>query len=321
LREPAAFYALTLSGTQGRAIVRDWFETSLSEVAGHLGQHFNDLRIVRHAKPKKGNPQSPAVPLRWLMESLAAEGRSEPVLGSLEAALVRSAFMGIAYPFQLLQRALVRARVESGRDDWIDAARRDARAALIKAVLNRRRRFDPQSASRYQEVTPDMNPNHDSPGYALGLLMAVLERLQTLAMGDVNASVVDRYFSAASATPRTVFVRLLKNAQHHARKARESDDRRDRAMALRSDRLIDSIADRFEIDRKRYPPQKTGLPAHLDLEQQGLFVLGYHQMRHWLWMTNEERRVWEADHPDAPPAFRWLKESAEAPTESETTVS
>lgn len=307
LDDPTAFYALTLSGTQGRAILRDWFESSLPEVANNLAAHFADLRICRNARPKKGEALAEAIPLRWLMQSLAPDGRSSPVPGPLEAAFLRAAFTRTLYPFQILQRALVRARVEAGRDEWIDRARRDARAALLKAVLNRRR-SDPQIAARYQEVQYDMNPNHDSPGYALGMLMAVLERLQGAALGDINATLVDRYFSAASASPRSTFIRLLRNAKHHSRKARDSDKPGDRGLAFRCERLIDQIADRFEIDSRQYPPKADGLPAHLDLEQQGLFVLGYHQMRHWLWLNADERARWEADHPDAPRAFRWLKE-------------
>lgn len=57
LKTPSAFYVLTLSGAQGRAIVRDWIET-----LDNLDKHFEDLAIVRHARPKRGrNPlqQSP----------------------------------------------------------------------------------------------------------------------------------------------------------------------------------------------------------------------------------------------------------------------
>ncbi|NLY02405.1 MAG: type I-C CRISPR-associated protein Cas8c/Csd1 [Rhodopirellula sp.] len=281
LNDPAAFYALTLSGTQGRVVVRDWFETALAEAAANLTHHFRDLAVVRHARPKKGSEPPPTVPLRWLMQSLVAEGQSERVPASLEAAFVRAAFTHSPYPFQILQRALVRARVESGRSEWADLARRDARAALLKAVLNRRRR-DPQIAARYSEVYRAMNPNNNSPGYNLGMLMAVLERLQLAALGDVNSSIVDRYFSAASATPRTVFVRLLRSSQHHARKAADSDQQYERAAAWRCRRLIDYLCEQFDVDVKRYPPKATGFPPHLDLEQQGLFVLGYHQMRYWL---------------------------------------
>ena len=141
-----------------------------------------------------------------------------------------------------------------------------------------------------------MDPNNRNTGYDLGRLMAVLERLQQVALDDVNASVVDRYFSGASASPRSVFVRLLKNARHHVSKAKDDEERA--GIAHRLERLMDEIADRFE-------PDSGGFPAHLNLEAQGLFVLGYHQMRHWLWMDSEERAEWERNHSDAPAAYRW----------------
>ena len=139
--------------------------------------------------------------------------------------------------------------------------------------------------------------------------MAALERLQQAALGNVNASVVDRYFGAASATPRAVFVRLLRNARNHARKAADSDSAAERGLAHRLDRIIDYFCSRFDIRRARYPYGVSGLPPHLDLEQQGLFVIGYHQMRHWLWMPKEERAAWEKEHPQVAAAFRHGKDA------------
>lgn len=75
-------------------------------------------------------------------------------------------------------------------------------------------------------------------------------------------------------------------------------------MVYLLERIIDELAGRFDA-------RSSGFPAHLDLEQQGLFVLGYHQMRKWLWMNKEERTEWDKDHPNAPPAFIWSKEKAE----------
>ena len=141
-----------------------------------------------------------------------------------------------------------------------------------------------------------MDPNNTSEGYTLGRLMATLERIQQEALNDVNASVVDRYFGAASATPNVVFVRLLKNARHHVRKAQDAPDKGGLIFLL--DKLVDEMADRFD-------PNANGFPSYLPLEQQGLFVLGYHQMRKWLWMTNEERNEWEKAHPTAPRAYVW----------------
>jgi CRISPR-associated protein Csd1 len=206
----------------------------------------------------------------------------------------------------LLLRAMGRTRAEIGKlssDDPLErynAQRRlDARAALIKAYLNRHKRFHP-ATSNHQEILPVLDPSNESHGYLLGQLMAVLERGQQLAM-DANATVVDRYFSGASASPRAVFVRLLKNSQHHFRKA--DDDTAKRGTAFLLKRLVDEIATRFD-------PNDNGFPARLTTEQQGLFVLGYHQMRRWLWLNAAERSEWETRFPDAPGAYRWSKTNA-----------
>jgi len=90
--------------------------------------------------------------------------------------------------------------------------------------------------------------------------------------------VVDRFFGAASATPRAVFTRLLRNARHHARKAREEPSKRGSARWLEGQ--LDAIAAPFDV-------KNNGFPGFLDLEQQGLFVLGYHQQRHELWRKRE----------------------------------
>jgi len=299
IKDPAAFYALTLSGAQGRAVVRDWFESTVAEVADHLAQHFADLAIVRNTPKPKDHDLPPHIPLRALLRSLAPQGKDDAIPAPLAADLVDAALRGTPYPLSLLQRAIERWRAEIGGTDWADLERRDGRAALIKAVLNRqnrRKQVGSEPTGHYKEVRPDMDATNTSPGYVLGRLMAVLERTQQEALGNPNASVVDRFFSGASATPKAVFVRLLKNARHHVRKAK--DDPEGGGMVFLLDRLIDELADRFD-------PKHNGFPSHLDLEQQGLFVLGYHQMRKWLWMTREERAAWEQANPGAPRAYLW----------------
>lgn len=297
LEDESAFYALTLTGTQGRLIVRDWFESTVAKVARNLALHFEDLDTVRNTPKPKERDLPPQFPMSLLLKSLAPQGDSENIPTPLIGELIEAALRGTPYPLSLLQRAVERTRAEIGNNDWTDLDRRDARAALIKAVLNRRKRFFP-GTTHYKEVQSDMDPNNLSEGYTLGRLMAVLERIQQGAIDNVNASVVDRYFSGASATPKTVFVRLLKNARHHVAKAR--DDEAKAGFIFRLDKLIDELASRFD-------PKRNGFPAHLDLEQQGLFVLGYHQMRKWLWMSREERTEWESNYPEAPREYLWSR--------------
>ncbi len=277
--DTARFYALTLSGAQGRMVVRDWFETSVAIAQLNLESYFDDLRIVRNTPPPKDRLLPPIPALDALLGCLAPFGNRDEVPIPLATAFVSAALRGTQFPFAVLQRALERTRAEIGKDSWADLNRRDARAALIKAVLLRRKRIDPSSA-HYPEPTEIMDPNNQNPGYLLGRLMAILERLQQVALNNPNASVVDRYFSAASATPRGVFVRLLKNARHHVRKAQ--DDERNGRFVRWLDRQVDDIADRFD-------PRNNGFPAALSIEEQGMFVLGYHQQRHWLWLSKEER--------------------------------
>lgn len=313
LKKQAAFYALVISGSQGRAIVRDWIETTVEAVSKNLAAHFDDLSIVRNTRPEKGTVLPPIISLKRMVESIATEGNSESVSSSLEAGLLRSAFTGVPYPIHFLQRALVRARAEAGRDDWSDAVRRDSRAAIVRAVLNRRRRFDPLACQRYPKVPKSMNPNLESNGYSLGMLTAVLERLQQLASGSVTSSVADRGSSAAASNPRAAFIRLLKNSRHHAEKVAGANDKSSRVLGQRLERIIDWLCSRFVVSGQQSSGQIQGIPVHLNLEQQGLFVLGYHQMRHWIWMSKADRKDWERKHSDASAVFVFEEIDADAP--------
>jgi len=296
IENPARFYALTISGAEGRAVVRDWLESTVSKVASHLAAHFADLTIERLTPTSKKGSLPPHFPLRQLAESLCPGGKGNSIPPPLVTQLFESAMNGTPYDFTVLQRAIERTRAEIAKDEWLDLCRLDARAALIKAFLNRRKRAHPET-THYQEIQPVLDPTNESPGYLLGQLMAVLERAQQLAM-DANATIVDRYFSGASAAPRSVFVRLLKNSQHHLRKV--EDDPPKAGMVFLLKRMIDAIADRFH-------PGSNGFPARLSIEQQGLFVLGYHQMRHWLWLSHDERRTWEERFAQVPAAYKWTK--------------
>jgi CRISPR-associated protein Csd1 len=294
------FYALTLSGAQGRAVVRDWFESSVAEVAGNLARHFRDLDLVRTASPPKGRDEPPPLALRTLLRSLAFAGDEKRIPPSLAGQIVGAALRGTVYPLQVLQRAVERARVETGRASRSDLERRDARASLIKAVLNRRRRFR-TNATSYPEVTRAMDDSNDQDGYLLGRLMAVIEEMQRTALGEIGATVVDRYFAAASATPGTVFPRLLRGFRHHSRKAREDADRRKGGKAgwleEQANRILAglSLAAREACDqwirtsRGALKTPARAFPSFLPLEQQGLFVLGYHHQRHYFFIPKEEK--------------------------------
>ena len=76
------------------------------------------------------------------------------------------------------------------------------RAALLKAWLVRAQRIAAKETgervSSERSLQVDLNEENTDRGYALGRLFAVLERTQTAALGDVNATIKDRFIGAAS---------------------------------------------------------------------------------------------------------------------------
>lgn len=125
--DASAFYALVLSGAQGRAVVRDWIESTVTDAAHNLARHFADFNIVRNA-PFKIKP--PGIPLRFLLNSLAPRGSSDSIPDALASAVVHAALRGTPYPIALLQKALLRARAEASNHEWSDLARADASTCL-----------------------------------------------------------------------------------------------------------------------------------------------------------------------------------------------
>ncbi len=114
-------------------------------------------------------------------------------------------------------------------------------------------------------------------GYRLGRLFAIVERIQNDAVPGANATVRDRFFGAASATPRQIFPVVLKNAQHGLAKIRKEKP----GWAINLDKSVQEIVD--DVD------PKNGFPATLSLEKQGMFVLGYYQQRQDLYTKKEDK--------------------------------
>ena len=95
--------------------------------------------------------------------------------------------------------------------------------------------------------------------YLLGRLFAVLEQAQRDALGKINSTIKDRFFSAASATPACVFPRLIRLSQHHIGKAEYGHV---------SERRIAEIMEHVDM-----------FPNHMNLQEQGLFAIAYYQQK------------------------------------------
>ena len=239
------FFVLGLAPNNARLAVRLWNVSTVRELTANIRQHFDDLAIVR-------SPRDPEyLPLWRLLVAAAAQGKSENIPPPLAGEALRAILAGTPYPRTLLIAVLQRIRAEQGAVSY-------ARAASIKALLARNARF-----YRYkQEVGMSLDPQNPNVGYRLGRLFAVLERAQALASGDLNATIRDRFYGAASATPVTAFPYLLnKLAPHHLNKLATG-------QKIRLENLIGQILETV-----------TQFPAHLNLDDQGWFAIGYYHQR------------------------------------------
>lgn len=244
LKDTSRFFALALSGEMARAKIRGWFESTLGAALLNVRQHFEDIAIVR-------KDEALPVPLWRLLTSLAALGDRERLAPDLAARTMEAIIQGRPYPRTMLEAAVRRGRMEK---DGVSAER----AACIKAYLLRARRAGRLSTD-FPEVKTHMDTEQTSTAYRLGRLFATLEKLQEEALPGLNATIRDRFFGAASATPVTVFPRLLRGAQPHVSKATRGKF--------------------FDMKIQEIVKPLTGFPSHLTLEEQGLFALGYYQQR------------------------------------------
>lgn len=243
-----SFHAAILSATGGRVMVRDWMEGTLAQIATNAFLWFSDLAICsRDGRRLAKDP--------GLLATTFSLVRHDPaeLAPSLVPELWRAALMGAAIPRVTLTAALTRIR-----SDMVDpnGSPNHARMGLLKAYHVRRTRLQ----GGEDALKPYLNEEHPSAAYQAGRLMAVLAAVQRAALGDVGASIVQRYYAAASVTPALVLGRLVRLSKFHLGKLQKG-------MAVWYERILSGIMVRLG----------DGLPATLNPEEQSLFALGYYQ--------------------------------------------
>lgn len=274
--DPNEFYLAAVSGNGGRLLVRYWFHDKLANVRSNIRRWFTDLRIADVFR--EGKPSEPC-PLWQLLSSISsAKGspseKANKVPPDRAIQLVRRALHGLPLGRTILAAALYRLRVPPGDDR--DKRRRErlspARIGLVRMCVN-----DIETTERKGE--PLMNECLDSgcnhPAYICGRLLAVYDKLQCQAQGDVNVTVVDRYYALASTYPQLAFPKLEALSKVHLKKARRDKP----GAAVNIQRELDEL----------FCELPGGFPGQLSLEDQGRFAIGYHHQR-----AEDARRMAEA---------------------------
>ena len=247
------FYLLGLSPNSARIVVRFWHETTVAALSESIAAWYDDLKIVRNTNGKYPDPEF--MPLMQLLRNLVFEGKDDNLPSDLITQVTDAALNNRVLPVSLLQAALRRNKAEQKITY--------GRASLLKAYINRAIRAG--RLKNMKELTMSLDRNRQDIGYVLGRLFAVLEKTQAEANPGLNATIADRYFGSASSTPIAVFGTLMRLLPHHLNKLEFEG----RAVQLQ-----------WEICQILEHCQR--FPNHLNLEQQGLFAIGYYHETQFL---------------------------------------
>jgi CRISPR-associated protein Csd1 len=245
IEDASAFYATSLSGSGGRAVIRDWIDTTVGEAKSHLARWFRLQQIVG---PYGEEPQPHG--LFALASATVRDARD--LAPPTPRSLLRAALAGTPLPMGLLFQAVRRNRAEQ------TVTR--PRAALIKAVLLS------HVQNHKEEYMVQLDQDNMDPAYRCGRLFAVLEQAQRLAVPGINATIADRFFGTASSAPASVFGRLISGSRPHFSKLERDRPGAAHALQQRMEEILAGIP-------------SSGFPRTLALKDQGLFSLGYYHQR------------------------------------------
>lgn len=266
--ENTRFNILGLVSGEGRISVQFWKSNSVAAFSKAIAQHFEDLKIIKDDKDAREY-----FSLFNLLKEITIQSKTDNTYKELDKTpsnLIRnftqSILDGTPYPATLQLQCLSRIKAER-KISYI-------RAAILKAYLNRKNRFINHLKER--DITMALDLENKNQGYLCGRLFAVLESIQKWAHPTLNTTIKDRFYTAASTTPITVFSRLIQLTNHHLEKLSKGGK-------VYFEKQIQAIMD--EID-------SSGMPATLSLDDQCRFAIGYYHQRKVLFTKkgNEEKK-------------------------------
>ena len=117
-----------------------------------------------------------------------------------------------------------------------------------------------------------LNENSTNIPYTLGRLFAVYEDVQESANPGINATIKDKYFNSAAATPAVIFPILDNLCQKHLRKLGTG-------LRIAQDKQIGKLKEVLG----------EGYPIRLTLPEQGSFNLGYYHQKQARYTKKEDK--------------------------------
>ena len=254
------FYILGLAPNAARLSVRFFYQDSFGKILEHISEHYECMKIVQ---PSWETREYMSI-RDMLMETVNQNSRDKSPIPNMAAMVMQAVLSGGRYPASLYTDTLIRIRADQGERklSW-------GRTAILKAYLIRNTNW--KEGVNYMGLNKE---NSEQP-YLLGRLFAVLEFIQKDTNPGIKATIRDRYFNSACATPASVFPILIKLMNSHIKK-------------LERDNLGAKIS--YENQLTEIMGKLDEFPIRLTLEEQGKFDLGYYHQVQDKYTKREDRK-------------------------------
>ncbi|MBQ8495987.1 MAG: type I-C CRISPR-associated protein Cas8c/Csd1 [Clostridia bacterium] len=255
--ENIEFCIVGIKPNSSRLAIKLFEKDNFGHMMARIGEHQRDLRLSEDDKQ---------LSLWGILRTLKSpKSDNDTIPPDLSAKLLTAILHGTPYPEYLLQTIVRRAKIDKDDKKNKFYAISSTRARILKACLVR--------SNYYKGDEYMLDSTKQTVAFRCGRLFAVLEKIQTDALGEINATIKDKFFTSACSTPDLVFARLIKLAQPHLAKL-------DKGSEIYYDKLLQEILSEIGV-----------FPKALSLQKQGDFILGYYQQKQKLY----EKRIAEGE--------------------------
>lgn len=242
------FYMVGLKPNSSRVAVKFIYRKKYGEILGNIAKFQRDMQVAEHGE---------RVYMYKIKKELVSPKSSDK---KVDSAMMAKLFESILYntdcPYTLLDTIVRRIRT----DLYIG----EVRAGILKTCINR------NNKNKEEQITMALNEESTNQAYLCGRLFAVLEALQQDALGKLNRTIKDTYFSSASMTPELIFPKLIRLSQNHLKKAKHP---------VFYNKQIGEITDKLQEE----------FPKRLSLQEQGRFEIGYYQQWQSYYKKNTDK--------------------------------
>ena len=269
---PSQYTIVLLSGVNGRVMVRQYEHGSYEELQRNIDLWNKQLELkalngIQNEKSKKLSARLLCLLKKHNSDSKIWD-RENKELSGITQAIIRAIIHGTSLPDAVALRSLsyIRSQMLENDENQTSMKIPDATACQwLKVWLMRK--------GKENEIMSEYDPKHKSSAYHCGAAMAVHAAIQNMAMKNVNATIVQRYYSSASQMPALVLGQISRLSAYHLEKIENEWLRKQYEEALNG----------------AYCAIGNEIPATLTLEQQAYFALGYRQMCTKLQKDKNER--------------------------------